>query len=178
MSQDSENLEDNIADAAAQASIPTLMNGALEGELDAVKRALGLGADVNTQDPDGRTALMLASFNGHVEICTHLVTQGATVDHRDKMGRTALMFAATGTSPETLEYLISQGAGINLVDGGEGWTPLMFAGAEGHVPVLKVLLQHGAETDTVDADGDTARDFAAKNSHQDAVTLLTRPSET
>ena len=177
MSQDSPDLEHEIAAAAARAAIPTLMNGALEGDLEAVHRALVLGADVNVQDPDGRTALMLAAFNGHSDVCAHLVAKGATVDHRDKMGRTPLMFAATGTCPETLELLIQRGAGVNLVDSGEGWTPLMFAGAEGHLPVVEALLQHGADRDTKDADGDTALDFAIKNHHQEAIALLTRAAD-
>ena len=176
MAQDPSDLLDDIAEAAARAAVPTLMNGALEGDMASVCRALELGADVNVQDPDGRSALMLAAFNGHEAVCGHLIAKGAIVDHRDTMGRTALMFAATGTCPDTIEALIQHGAGVNLVDGGEGWTPLMFAGAEGHVPVLEALLRHGAAKDTRDADGDTAHDFAAKNNHADAMALLVGPS--
>ena len=48
----------------------------------------------------------------------------------------------------------------------------MFAAAEGQAEVIKVLLSHGAEIKITDKDGDMALDFAEKNGHQEAVTVL------
>ncbi len=170
-------LKGDIADSAARAAVPTLLEGALNGDATAVQRALGLGVDANAHDPEGRTALMFAAFNGHDALCQQLLDKGATIDHRDQMGRTALMFASTGPFPQTVALLIQGGADVNCVDGGEGWSPLMFAAAEGHLPVLETLLKHGAKRDVIDTDGDTALSFAEQKGHKEAATFITEYPE-
>ena len=62
------------------------------------------------------------------------------------------------------------GAGAGL--GAEGSTPLHFAAANGHLPILEILLEHGAVTDALDKDGNTPEALAAGNHHDDCVGLL------
>ena len=51
------------------------------------------GADVNTADEDGQTALMAAAERGHVAKVRLLLAHGAKADAKDKVGRTALRYA-------------------------------------------------------------------------------------
>ena len=48
----------------------------------------------------------------------------------------------------------------------------MFAAAEGQKEVVQALLQNNADTTVKDKDGDTARDFAAKNGYREVATML------
>ena len=50
-------------------------------------------SNVNAKLPDGKTALMIASFRGYSEIVKMLLENGVDVNLKDKRGRTALFFA-------------------------------------------------------------------------------------
>ena len=88
------------------------------------------------------------------------------------MGRTPLMFAATFNDPHTVKLLLANGAMVNVRDRDERFTALMFAAAEGHADVVKLLLEHKADKTLVDVDGDSAADFARQKGHTQAVEIL------
>ena len=50
--------------------------------------------DVNRQDRDGNTGLVLASYNGRTDIVKILLAAGADINLRNKYGKTALYYAA------------------------------------------------------------------------------------
>ncbi len=68
--------------------------------------------------------------------------------------------------------LVQKGADVNRADTTEGWTALMLAAAEGHQPVVEVLLHHGADLDTTDQDGDAAIDHARERGQEHIAALL------
>jgi len=155
-------------------SLPSaaLPNEAATARVERLRRLLDQGIDVNKADPSGRTSLMMAAFEGYTEVVKLLLDHGAEVDLRDSVGRTALIYASSGPFPQTVKLLIDRDADVNLVDSDEGWTALMLAAAEGHQPVVEVLLRAGANSDTRDKDGDKAIDHARRRGQKDIVTLL------
>ena len=154
--------------------VSAFWDDALNGKIEAVRGGLEAGVDVNATDDQQRTALLFAAFNGHTSVAKLLLDQGASLGHRDAAGRTALMFAASGPNAETVELLLNAGSEVNAVDTDEKFTALMHAAAEGQLKVVEVLLKHEADTTLKDEDGDTARDFAARNGHADVVRLLSK----
>ncbi len=160
--------------AKSTVDIAKFMEDALEGRTEAVEQAIDAGVDVNARDEERRTALMLAGFNGHTETVKTLLKHGAKIDERDSMGRTPLMFAATGDNAAACEALLDAGSDVNATDTGEGFTPLMHAAAEGQLAVVKLLLQHHADRNRRDIDGDTAKSFAQQNGHAEVVEALTK----
>lgn len=149
-----------------------LREAASKGQIQAVRAVLEKGANVNTSDEMGRTALMFAAFDGHTDIVHLLLSKGAQVDLRDISGRTALMYSSSGPFPETVQLLLDWKADPNAVDGIEWWTPLMFAAGEGQLAVVKILLERGADPSLKDVDGDTALVFAQRRGHTEVERLL------
>lgn len=165
--ESSEKLEKNTQFSQAQSSqnIENLFNAALNGDVKSVQSHVENGFEVNQPNQENQTLLMLASFNGHTKICEYLIKSGAYIEARDGNGRTALVFASTGPFPETVKFLLINKADPNVVDHLEKFTPLMHAAAEGHLDVVKVLLENGADKSLKDVDGDTAESFARQNGH-------------
>lgn len=172
---------------ATPVSLQEVMEAALYGKTGTVGRSLAQGYDVNSRDPENRTALMYAAFNGQAEIAKMLIDAGADVNAQDSVGTSSLMFAASapgGTG--TVQLLLDNGAEINMTDNNEHFTALMWAAAEGQAENVKLLLKHQADTTLQDVDGDTAESFATKKGHTEIVRILqdalpakpeTKPSE-
>jgi ankyrin repeat protein len=155
-----------VKDSAIAVSVPLLLEAAMGGRTKEVHDALAGGLSPDEVDGNGRVPLMLAAFNGHTEVVRVLLEAGAVVGTRDSTGRTALMYASTGPHVETAMLLIARGAKVNDLDTEEGWTPLMFAAAEGQGGVVQLLLDKRADPTLKDADGDTAAGFALERGHR------------
>ena len=67
------------------------------GRIAEVQKLLDAGADVNIQDKEGFTALMLSAWYGSTEVYTQtvqaLIDASADVNARNMYGKTALMLA-------------------------------------------------------------------------------------
>ena len=70
--------------------------------------------DVDIQDPDGKTGMMLAGANGHLNVVEYLAKKGAKIDAMDNEGFTALMLSAVNRQRPVVEYLLSQKADVTL----------------------------------------------------------------
>lgn len=71
-----------------------LMDFAREGKSAELKKLVDEGIDVDARDPEGRTALMLASEMGHVDAARLLLDAGASANAEVDTEGTALMMAA------------------------------------------------------------------------------------
>ena len=161
------------AEKPATISQQEVIEAALNGKVEAVKKALAQGYTVDSRDSENRTVLMYAAFNGHADIAKELIDAGADVNAQDAIGTSALMFAASAPSgAETVQLLIDAGAEINMIDNNEHFTALMWAAAEGQAENVKLLLKYKADAALKDVDGDTAESFAAKKGHSAIVKLL------
>ncbi|XP_060021332.1 photoreceptor ankyrin repeat protein [Lagenorhynchus albirostris] len=85
--------------------------------------------DVNQQDKEGDTALMLAAQAGHVPLVSLLINYyaGLDLERRDQRGLTALMKAAMRDRSECVAALLMAGADLTAVDPVRGKTALEWA---------------------------------------------------
>ncbi|HLJ55892.1 MAG TPA: ankyrin repeat domain-containing protein [Chthonomonadaceae bacterium] len=121
---------------------------------------------------DGETLLELDAIGGDLREMRLLMRYGANADFRDANGETPLMRAAEYSNPATLRLLLDHGARVNVhPTGGDTmrWSALMFAAAEGNDENVDCLLQHGANTEFVDEEGETALMLAVLNGNDAAV---------
>jgi len=94
------------------------------------KELLRNGADVDSRDHLGRTALHQAVVANHRSDVVELLKSGADISARDNNGRTALHLAAAVKGLEVLKVLLEEGADVNVRDN-DGKTPLQMAAMDG-----------------------------------------------
>lgn len=86
---------------------------------------------------------------------------GYSPDFTDKKGVPLLCLAIRKNHPSVVRELVDRGADLNLQSRDRGNTALMDAAAEGHLEMVKLLLDHGAQVDAVSKSGQTALILAA-----------------
>ena len=92
-----------------------VINGAAaDGDIEAVKKFLAVGTDVNTKDGWEWTPLHYAAIRGHKEIAELLIAKGANVNAKNNVGDTPLDLAThlsnPNASPEIADLIRKQGA--------------------------------------------------------------------
>ncbi len=113
-------------------------------------------------------ALVWASKSGRTEILPRLVRAGARMD-ADPYRGTPLIWAAVRNRMETAEWLLDHGATINLkatfggLTHGQGVTALHMAAQSGHLSIVRLLIQRGADPkiqdDLYHGDAEGAADY-------------------
>ncbi|XP_074931715.1 LOW QUALITY PROTEIN: photoreceptor ankyrin repeat protein [Phalacrocorax aristotelis] len=102
--------------------------------------------NVNQQDKDGNTALMMAAQAGHINIVNYLLNYypALEVDKRDPRGLTALMKAAMQGRQDCVAALLLAGADLQAVDPIKGKTAREWAAFTGRFETtvrIRSLLQ-------------------------------------
>jgi len=150
---------------------PATNNGRLiletihKGDPAAIHAALGSGADANTRDDLGATALMHAAAYAPLGAMRDLIAAGADVNAVSNAGFTPVMWSLH--DPAKLKFLLSKHADVN-VRTKDGNTALILARQNGLSDAVPILLRAGAK----DEDGmdpvsrpalQTGRDLLLRN---------------
>ena len=114
----------------------------------ALRELIPVGADVDDQDADGRSALWHVSWRGELEAVVHLVAElGASPTLADSGGRSPLYAAAGyiggGGHLEVVQWLAGNGGSVTQPTN-DGHTPIHGAAQQGHLAVVQWLAGHGA----------------------------------
>jgi len=160
------------------------------GHIDAARVLLEAGADVNETLRDGTSALLLAIMNAHYEAAAFLVDKGADVNaakqgwaplhqvvwsRRPNTGSNIPGAVLTGRldSLDLVRRLLQHGANVNARQTREpkdgfrnmlnriGATPFLLAAKSVDIPLMRLLLEHGANPKLTTEDGTTALMAAA-----------------
>ncbi len=125
------------------------------GNLELIKYFIEAGADVNTQDDYGITALMRAVTPKDIDVAKFLLDKGADVNARDNEGRTPLFYA--NYSKEIAELLIAKGADVNAQD--SHWETPLFE-CNGNKEIVELLISKGADVNVIGDCGQTPLSIA------------------
>ncbi|XP_078672542.1 uncharacterized protein LOC144911911 isoform X1 [Branchiostoma floridae x Branchiostoma belcheri] len=165
--------------------------GAEHGKLEPVEYLIGAGCDVNARSKDGSTAVHYASKNGHPEVLTKIIQAGAEVNERDTDGKTPLHLSAEEGWIDIAEILLDNNADVNAdahkctpaahpafvpgkkpVDVKKEVSPLHMAAQNGHPRVSKILIDYGADVDSMNHHHMTPLHLAAQSNWYDVCRLL------
>ena len=144
--------------------------GAIEGDDPRVIQSLlQRGFDPNSVNPQGQYALIIAIRTGAKQAAAQLIDAPTTrVEVRTAQDESALMLASLKGYLDLCRKLISRDADVNK----PGWTPLHYAAANGHVDVLKLLLDNHAYIDAESPNRTTPLMMAARYGSPAAVKVL------
>ena len=143
-----------------------LQLAAENGHLQIVEHLVLCGADKNlAKDVTGTSPLYRAASNGHQKIVEYLLNAGAVMDQTAVNGKTPLSIAAekgreevvtlllTGKTPLSIAAECSQESSVTLLPDRrskainqpdqEGRTPLHAAASNGHISLIKLLIETG-----------------------------------
>ncbi|KAH6873889.1 hypothetical protein B0T10DRAFT_233779 [Thelonectria olida] len=129
-----------------QKKMASIFSAAAKGDLEAVKKALDSGEDVNqTTKPKGsQTPLFLAARHGHLQVCKLLLSRGAD-DRGHKMtirndltARNALDAAARARRVDIVSLLLQEWPNYETVRSAAN-----LAASNGHIDVVRVLFEFG-----------------------------------
>ena len=72
------------------------------------------GAEIDMQENNSWSSLMIASQNGHTETVALLLKNGAEIDMQENKGWSSLMIASENGHTETVAVLLQNGAEIDM----------------------------------------------------------------
>jgi uncharacterized protein len=149
-----------------------LMVVAQIGKVDAVKRLLAEGANIETTDQHGRTVLDVATAFGQTDVVKMLLTAGANVNAGTGNRTTPLHMAAASGKTDIVKALLAAGARVDVADQ-DGNEPLHLAVANPtNEHIVKDLLNAGARVDVANNDGMQPIHLAAKSAGAGTVQTL------
>lgn len=130
-------------------------------DIDQVERHMHWGSDMGALDPDGQRPLHVAASKGNVVLVRKLLKHGVQVDARNANGRTALQLAILAGRTQVADLLLAQGAALDASG------LLLSAAAQGNPDrdVVRYLVEHGADIEARNAQGDTALLLAVRGGH-------------
>eukprot|EP01083_Nonionella_stella_P175699 612632_1 len=137
--------------------------------------AIGLNedcaVDVNAQNAEGNTALMIAAQFDSVSVATELLRNHCDLDITNKKGRNALMICAQYGSSQIAAMLATLGSRIDVQDEA-GRSALMYAAAKGETGIVVHLIKYGANLQLTDEDDMNALGHAKRNNKLQIVDMI------
>lgn len=157
----------NLQSDAGETALMFAINN---GNIDMVKLLLHYGADLELQDNKGNTALIRTTYIDKLEIAQLLIEHGADINAQNHEGETPLIMGAIYKAHKIMTFLIERGADLNIAS---TWgTALFFAAQNNNLPLMSILLDHGAQIDCLSKKGVTALMHAAYSGSLQAVHFL------
>ena len=146
---------------------------AKDGNAETVQNLIEDGANIEIKDKkNGSTPLLWACQSGHTNVVKILLQNNANVFATSFCKKTSLHFASQSGNAEIVQILIDKGAHVDIKEKGNGQTPLLLACENGHINVVKALLQNNANVNEKSRDGSTVLHLAAQNGQIDLLEIL------
>jgi len=163
-----------MAALAAEPRAADLLNAARKGDTALIRTLISHKINLEVQDKDGHTPLMLAAQHGHAEAVRLLLGGGARAEARDPQGYNAYGLAVLSSSKGTVETMreLSHSGPLRLVVdavvGSENLTTSCFLRPTQLAELIRALKLEAVALDAL-------RDFAGASGKGAAGLLPSRP---
>ena len=114
-------------------------------DLEMADILIGAGADLNAANDYGIAPLSIACLNQNAGMVRKLAEAGANANSATWTGETPLMTCARIGLNDGVAALLNGNADVNAKDSRRGQTALMWAIAEGHPDIARLLIEKGAD---------------------------------
>jgi len=144
-------------------SLQDLTKNMANTPVPAMLKSLKNGAKIDYRNPDwdGATLLLKAVRTNSLPLAMYMISKGADPMLTDNSGRGVLHWAATEGDPEMMEYLMGMTPDLQTDTADEGGDlPLHLAAYHGHLPLVRLLVQAGADPALTNSSGFTASELA------------------
>ncbi|CAM9640707.1 unnamed protein product, partial [Ectocarpus sp. 12 AP-2014] len=161
----------NTKDPEGNSLLATVAGGV--GPIALIRVVLKWGADVNSVNIRGESALQLAMSRRNVEVVDLLVNHPNIRLNQDQPGKSILHEAAALGLHHLSAQLVSKGLDVNGVDQQNGWTPVHYACHNGRDELARLLTSRsGTMVNVGDAGGVTPMHLAAAGGWEKCATNL------
>jgi len=157
----------------ARNALSRIIDRAIRENLIEVLQVL-IRRDVHRKLVLNASPLFLAADCADVEVIDLLLTEGGfqANEVEKRFLYSPLHFAAKRDAPKVVELFLAQPGVIVDAADSRGQTPLMLAAGKGHLEVIRILLNHHADPERRNTDGQSASELAANNGQDKARLLL------
>ena len=157
---------------AAPADSP-VADAAMRADAATVRTLVAQGADVQTAQADGMTALHWAAMRSDLEMAETLIYAGANLDAATRLGQHTPLHVASKSGHETVvKALLTAGSDPHATTA-SGTTPLHLAAQAGNAEAVAALLDGGADVNARESTwGQTPLMFAAAFNRIGPVNVL------
>lgn len=118
------------------------------------------------------TFVNACKYGDEPQVLSMLKEQPELACSKDKKGISALFHAVANGHNKIAEILINIKKQANDIEPEKGFTPLLLAATNGHIALVRLLLEHEADPDLRNFDGVTALHNAVYENQVDIVALL------
>jgi uncharacterized protein len=155
-----------------------LIEAAFDNDVEAARRLIAQGADVNAKDVTQQSAYLIATseVGDDPRLLELTLASGARVNDKDSYNGTGLIRAAERGHPRIVRRLLEAGIDRDHVNR-LGWTALHEAvvlgdGGPAHVATVRELVRGGVDVNVPDGDGVTGLQHARERGFRAIVRAL------